>query len=328
MDSLIFSLNAVMPIVGMVAIGYLLKRMGMMDEGFAKKANKLVFHLFLPVMLFLNIYKIESLQGLDFGYVAYILVALLVIFLAALFCAFAVTKRPERRGAFVQACFRSNYALIGIPLAQSLYGEEGVIVATLLTAFTIPALNILAVVCLSVFRADGKKPHVGRILLGIVKNPLIQSVALGFLVLLIRAIFDHTGIDFRLTDVTPLHKVLTYLSNLATPLALISLGAQFEFSVVSGMRREILLGSLIRTVVVPIVGIGGAYILFKDTFSGAHFATFVAIFATPVSVSSVPMAQEMGGDSTLAGQLVVWTTLISGLTIFITAFLLREAGIF
>ncbi|MBQ7335195.1 MAG: AEC family transporter [Clostridia bacterium] len=328
MDSLIFALNAVAPIVIMVAIGYLLKKIGFMNEMFAKMANKLVFRVFLPSMLFLNVYKIDDLGGMDFGYVAYVLVALAVIFLLALPAVLMLTKVPGRRGALLQASFRSNYALIGIPLAQSLFGAEGVTVATLLSAVTIPMLNILAVISLSVFHDGGEKPSVKKILWNIVKNPLIDSVLIGLAVLGLRAIFVHTGNSFRLTDITPVYTVLGYLSNMATPMALLVLGAQFEFSAISSLKREIIFGTLMRTVIVPALGIGAAYVLFGSRFNGAHFASFVAMFATPVAVSSVPMAQEMGGDATLAGQLVVWTTLVSAFTVFITSFLLRLAGVF
>ena len=102
---------------------------------------------------------------------------------------------------------------------------------------------------------------------------------------------------------------------------------QFEFSAVKSLRREILFGTLARVVAVPLLGIGVAFLFFKNTFSGAHFAAFVALFATPVAVSSVPMTQEMGGDTALAGQLVVFTTLFSAVSIFLASFLLRLAGI-
>jgi len=328
MDSLIFAINAVAPIILMVAIGYVLKRIGMLKADLAKAANKLVFRLFLPSMLFLNVYKIESIGTVEIDYIVYVVAVLIIIFLLSVPAVLALTKKRERRGALLQAAFRSNYALIGIPLAQSLFGEEGVTVATILSAIVIPVLNILAVISLSLFRNDSGKPSVKDILLDIVKNPLIQSVVLGLAVLGIRSVLIRYGISFRLADITPIYKVLQYLSNLATPLALLVLGAQFEFSAVSSMRREIVFGTLMRTVIVPILGLGAAFVLFSGRFTGAHFAAFVAVFATPVSVSSVPMAQEMGGDATLAGQLVIWTTAISAFSVFIISYLLRLAGIF
>ncbi len=328
MASLIFALKAVLPIIITVAIGYILKKIKFMDGDFAKKGNKLVFRIFLPAMLFLNVYNIDDIGEIELGYVLYVLAALAVIFFIALPCVMLITKKNGCRGALLQAVFRSNYALIGIPLAESLFGDEGVAVATILSAFTIPLLNILAVISLTVFRGDGEKPSFKKIILGILKNPLIISVLLGVFVLLIRSVFVRSGIDFRLSSIEPAFKVLNYLSSMAPPLALLVLGAQFEFSAVSSLKKEIIFGTLARTVVVPLIGIGAAYLLFGDTFGGAHFATFVAVFATPVAVSSVPMAQEMKGDAILAGQLVVWTTLISGFTVFIVSFLLKAVGIF
>ncbi|MBQ8351956.1 MAG: AEC family transporter [Clostridia bacterium] len=328
MDSLIFSLNAVAPIILLVALGYMLKKIGWMTVDFAKKTHKLVFHVFLPAMLFLNVYKIEHLGSMDPTYIIYVVVVLLLVFLLGLPLVLAVARKPAYRGALMQAIFRSNYALIGIPLASSLFGEEGVTVATLLSAVSVPALNVLAVIALTIFRTDGGKVNAKSILLGIVQNPLIVSVLAGLCTLGIRALFVQGGISFRLSDIEPLYKALSYLSNLATPLALLALGAQFEFSAVAALRREILFGTLMRTVLVPLFAIGGAWLLFADRFGGAHFAAFIAMFATPVSISSVPMAQEMKADATLAGQLVVWSTLTSALTIFLFTFFLRLGGIF
>ena len=328
MESLIFALNAVSPIIITVAIGYILKKLGIIDGKFAKTANKLVFHLFLPCMLFLNVYKINAIVDIELGYVVYTAAALLVIFALALPAVMLVTQKSECRGALWQATFRSNYALIGIPLAQSLFGEPGAMIATLLSAFVVPALNMLAVVSLSVFKKDSKKTSIWGIIVGIAKNPLIQSIALGLVILCIRALFVENGVSFRLSQITPIYTVLDYMSRLATPVALICLGAQFEFSAVAELKREIIFGTLMRTVVVPLVGIGTAFLFFRGVFGGAHFAAFIAVFATPVSISSVPMTQEMDGDVILAGQLVVWSTLASAFSVFLISFLLKLSGVF
>ena len=122
--------------------------------------------------------------------------------------------------------------------------------------------------------------------------------------------------------------LLSLLSGLATPLALLSLGAQFEFSAIKELKKEIIFGTVARTVIVPLICLSIAYFAFRNLFSGAHFAAFVALFATPLAVSTVPMTQEMNGDSDLAGQIVVWSTIVSGFTIFLTAFILKAVGVF
>jgi predicted permease len=169
---------------------------------------------------------------------------------------------------------------------------------------------------------------VGKIVLDILKNPLIIGIAAGLLAVAVRALLVKLGVSFRLSDITPLMTVFQYISNLAIPMALLVLGAQFEFSAVSALRREIIFGSVVRVVVIPLVFSGIALLFFRDKFSAAHFACFVSVFATPVAVTSVPMAQEMGGDVTLAGQLVVWSTLVSALTVFLFTFVLRLLGAF
>ena len=160
MDSLLFSLGAVAPIIAMVLIGYFLKQIGWMDARFAKDANRLVFRVFMPVMLFLNIYKIEDVGGMDFGYIWYVVAALLIIFLVSIPAVLAVSRTKNRCGSLLQACFRSGYSLIGIPLAESLYGAEGAVAATFLSAAVIPLYNVLAVISLSVFNEGEKKTNV------------------------------------------------------------------------------------------------------------------------------------------------------------------------
>ena len=328
LDSLIFSLNAIIPIFSMVVIGFLLKKFGFIDTAFAKKANKIVFRVFLPALLFRNIYKVESFVGINLGYIVFSCAALVTVMLIGFPIVMAYTKRNDRRGVLLQSIFRSNYALVGIPLAGALFGQLGEIVASLLSAVTVPILNMLAVLVLTVFGEKDKKPNVLDVLVGIIKNPLIQGVVLGLAVLGIRYLFVSFDIDFRLADLPPVMKVIDYLSEIATPLALIALGAQFEFSEVKEMRRELLFGIIAKTCVIPIVVLGTCYLLFKNSFGGAEFAAIVALFATPVAVSTVPMSQEMGADSNLAGQIVVWSTAASSVSIFLSAFVFRLLGVF
>ena len=328
MESLIFAFNSVSPIICTVAIGYILKKVGLMSGDFAKSANKLVFRVFLPAMLFLNVYGIDNLSLVNFGYVLYALISLLVIFALAIPTVLLLTDKKKCRGALLQSVFRSNYALIGIPLASSLFPGEGAAVATLLSAIMVPAFNILAVISLSIFNNSGEKPNFKKVMVGIAKNPLILSIFAGLVTLGIRAVFVNLGISFRISTIPAIHTTLKYLSNIATPLALLVLGAQFEFSAIPHLKREIISGVVLRSVIVPMLGIGVAYLAFRGSFSGAQFAALVAVFCTPVAVSSVPMAQEMGADAELAGQLVVFTTITSAFTVFVTSFLLKAAGIF
>ena len=330
LDSLYFAFNSVASIAALVLLGYLLKRVGFISADFSKQANRLVFRLFLPAMLFLNVYKINDLGSVNLTYAVYAVVAVACLFLLFIPIVPLVSSDEGQRGALLQSVIRSNYALVGIPLAASLFGEGGEQVATVLSAVMIPVFNLLAVVALCIYRnkSDSLLKRLAAVLLGIVKNPLILSIGAGFAALGIRAVFLRCGVSFRLGDIEFLMKVLNNLSSVATPLALIILGSQFDFCSVSRNRRQLIFGIAVRSVIVPIVGLGGAYLLFANRFGGAEFAALVAVFSTPVAVSSVPMAQEMGADSTLAGQLVVLSTLSCALTVFVASFIFRQIGVF
>lgn len=326
MNDIIFALNAVLPIIFTIAVGYVLKRLTLIDDSTSKKLNTLVFKVFLPVMLFLNVYKIDSFSDIDLTYILYALGITVIIFLVGIPLIHLSFKENRQRGVMLQCIFRANYALVGIPLAESLFGEEGSIMASLLSAFIVPTFNILAVICLTVYSSEKKKISIKDILKGIIKNPLILGICAGLAALVLRSIFIKLGIEFRLSQITPVYKTLQNLSSVATPLALIVLGARFELSAIPSLKKHIIIGTSIRVAVVPFLGLSIALML--NCFSGAQFASLVALFCTPVAVSSVPMAQEMGADADLAGQLVVWTTIFSAFSIFIASYLLKVLGIF
>ena len=277
-------------------------------------------------MLFLNVYKIQDFQNIDFSFIFYAIGITILSFAIGIPVMHNLFKDNRQRSVMLQGIFRANYALVGIPLAESLFGTEGSIMASLLSAFIVPVFNILAVVCLTIYSAGDKKPSISGVLKGIAKNPLIQGIFAGLIALVIRSAFVKFGIEFRLSDITPVYKTLQNLSSVATPLALLVLGARFEISSIPHLKKHIIIGTVNRCVLVPLLGISLAVML--NCFSGAQFATFVACFCTPVAVSSVPMSQEMGADAELMGQLVVWTTVFSAFSIFIASFILKSIGIF
>lgn len=328
-DAFVFAANAVLPIVLIIALGYFFKRIGLLNQGFLDVGNKLTFRVLIPALLYYNIYGIGSLGEINFGFVLYGLAAVVVIFLVSTLITCLFTKDQGKRGALIQATFRSNYAIIGLPLASSLFGDKGAAAAGVMSAFCVPLFNILAVVTLTIFNngSQKKKIVVKKILIGIVKNPLIIATVLGLLTLAVRELFVLWDVRFRLSDIEFLYKTLENLKSICTPFALLVLGGKFEFSAVKRQLRYIVFGTLMRTVAVPVLGLAVAY-FFIPGLSGEHFATYVAVFGTPVAVASAIMAKEMGADDELAGQLVVWTSLVSTVTIFVYVAIFRSIGIF
>lgn len=324
-----YAFNAVVPILLLVLLGYALRRIGFAGEDFFKKANALVFRVFLPLLLFCNVYDIESLSDVHWGDVGYI--ACVVVVLALIGTVLARLFVPERlqKGPFIQCVFRSNCAILGIPLAEALGGTAALAFTAVATAVTIPLFNTLAVIVLSYY-AD-KKPSVKATLLRTLKNPLILGVAAGLLVLAVRSFLPQTADGapvFSLErDCKFLFSALRMAAQAASPLALVVIGARFDFSAVRSLLRPIAIGTVCRIVLAPALAIGGAVALTQWgvlQFTPVEIPALVAVFGSPIAVSSAVMVGEIGGDDQLASQFVVWTSAFSLFTIFVTVFLLRS----
>ena len=327
--------NAVIPIILMILLGYLLHRFGIMDTNFVKTGNKLVFHLFLPAMLFANVYSIESVDVIRWDVVLYCIPMVLLIFVLCMTTVRFVSRVPERRGVILQAAFRSNMAIIGLSLSSILGGPEAVAVAAIVSAFSIPVMNVLAVVALSLYvnQDGGSRPSVKSVLTNIVKNPLIIAICLGLVCLILRTLQIRTfgRVVFSLSrDVKFLYTCIDYLKAVASPLALVVLGGQFEFGATRGFLREIAVGTLWRIVISPLLAIGVAVLLSTHTsvlsFGVNEYPALIALFGTPVAVSSAIMTAQMGSDEQLATQLVVWSSVASIATMFLTVCLLMAGG--
>ena len=331
---LVTALNAVLPIVVMILIGYILRQKNFLTDAFLSAGSKLVFRVCLPVMLFINVYGIGSVADIRWDLCLYCLGMIVVIFLLGAATAIVVTPVPERRGVLTQCAFRSNYAIIGMPLAATLGGAEAEAVAAVVAAVLVPAFNVLAVISLSAFRKDGDgRVNVKKIALDVAKNPLIAGVLLGIATLLVRQwqVAQLGSAVFSLReDLAPLFKVLQDLKSVATPLALLILGGQFSFSAVRGMFREIAVGTLWRTVLAPLLGVGGAVLLSRWGVlpCGVNdYPALIALFGSPVAVSSAIMAREMDNDEQLATQLLVWSSVVSIVTIFAAVCLMMGMGL-
>lgn len=332
---LLTAVNAVLPIVLLILLGCWLRKKEFLTEEFLKIGNKFVFRICLSVLLFINVYSIDGFGAIHWDIVLFTSGIVCLLFLIGLVVAAMTTKVPERRGVIAQCVFRSNFSIIGLPLAGALGGEAAISVAAVVSAFSIPLFNIFAVIVLSVFvKAPGqKKQSAGSVVMGILKNPLIIGAALGMVCLglreLQRGVFGE--VVFSLSrDLKFVYKCLENLKAMATPLGLIVLGGQFQFSAVKGLFKEIAAGTVWRLVLAPAIGLGAAAALSSMGLLQAgtnEYASMIALFGTPVAVSSAVMASQMGNDEQLATQLVMWTSIGSVVTIILQVCILMSLGL-
>lgn len=335
METLLFALNAILPIILLILLGYFLKRMSFLDEAWLKKGNTLVFKVFLPCLLFINVYNIDSFATIDWSVVIFSEIAILVLFLLGMLLVKFTVSDSRQKGAVLQCVFRSNFAIIGLPIAQALGNADGVGIAAILGAFSIPTFNVLGVVALTMYLEDGeKKAKIKQTLKKVVTNPLILGVFFGFVALVIRSLIPNVSADtpaFSIErDLPFLYAAVNNIGKIASPLALIIWGGLFDFSSIQSRKGLIVIGTVTRVLFVPFLTLGSALLLFKFTdllqFGKEAFPGLLALFGSPVAVSSAIMAQEMDNDGILAGQFVVWTSVCSIFTLFVFIVALRSIG--
>lgn len=328
MSNLLFTLNAILPIILPILLGYLLKRLHFFKEDFLKEANKLVFKILIPILLFSNLYMAD-LSTINWAFVGFVAASILALFGIGLIVVLFIPDRKQK-GVILQSTFRSNYAIIGIPLATMLGGAEAGAEASVIAAVSVPLFNVLAVIALSIFdHEQEQKISVKDILYKIVTNPLIIGVFAGLVVCGIHMGINAGGGDVKLfydNYMSFIPTTISSLSKVATPLALIVLGGRFEFKAVKTLWRQLTLSVTLRLLITPTIFLVIAYFIgFKGS---TQFAILIALFATPIAVSSAPMAAQMGQDEELAGQIVVWTSALSALSLFIIIMVCASLGIF
>ena len=310
MDDLLFSLNTVFPLLVMMAVGFTARRVGVIGESAARQINACVFKIFLPLLLCFNIVDTELGASTDVRTLLYAFVTTLLCFGVLFFATPRLCRDRASCGVLIQGIARRHYALFGIPLVMMMYPEGDTSIAVLMVAVVVPVFNVLSTVALMVF--GGEKGSPWRIVKGVLLNPLILGTLAGFLLWY-----------FRVPIPSLIETPLRSLGSIATPLALFILGASLDFSKARANSKLLVISVTGRLVVVPLIFLSLAVALgIRDV----SLAALIAVYASPTSVSSFPMAQQMGGNGDLAGGQVVFTTVFSILTVFLWVFVLKSLG--
>ena len=330
-DTFVYTLHAILPILMTILLGLFVRRVGFWGDEFYRQLNSLCFRLFLPVQLFCSVYSIDDLSSVNWRMVIYLLLSVVGCMGVGLIAA-AFVRQRRQKGVIIQVAFRSNQAILGLPLARALGGDGAMGFASMATSVTVPLFNVLAVIALTVFGDDGKeRPSPGKLVHRVVTNPLILGALSGLVVVILRQFLPQVdGVPiFTIQNQLPsLYSVLTNLGAVASPVMLFVLGTRLNFSAVRELLPQLTLGVLLRLVICPALVIGIAVALRGPlALTTLEMPTLVAVSSTPVAVSSAVMAQEMGCDDQLANQLVVWTSVLSMATIFCIVYLLRTVGL-
>lgn len=299
-NTFITTSQIILPIFLIIALGYLLRLGGTIDEDGCAKMNKLAFRVFIPAMVFHNIYRSDTGMLTNFRLIAFAAVSMTGLFVLLMLVMPLIERDNERRGVMVQGIFRSSFVVLGMGIVSSVYPGGSTGVTAMLSAVVAPMFNAFAVIALETFSTQ--KPSLGRMARSIVTNPLIIAsvAAIGLLAL-----------GIRLPSILDI--VVADLSGIATPFALLVSGAAFHFSSVGGRLRQLTIVCVGKLVLVPLVFVTLSVWM---GFRNVELLSLLVFFGSPVAVSSHIMAFNSGGDEQLAGQIVVFSTCLSAVTLF------------
>lgn len=308
MESFVVAVNAVVPFLVYITFGYLVRAMGLVEEHFMNRLNHMVFRAFFPILMFYNLYNREAGTTTDGKLIVVSVCSILLLVLLLFLTVPRLVKENARRGVIIQGIYRSNFVLFAIPLTESIFGAEGTALATVMVTIVVPLYNVLAVIVLEYYR--GGKVKISELLKKVLTNPLIMGAIVGLAAI---------ALNVKLPGC--LEKPVAQFANMTTPLALFVLGGTLRFSSLRANLRYIVPCLVTKLVVIPFFIMGMTVLL---DFGPLERFVMLTMFATPVAASSYPMAQSMGGDGSLAGELVVTSTAVSVVTIFLWVFFLKQ----
>lgn len=312
MEDFFYSINVTLPIFLVMVVGWAMKQKGMLNDNFVSVANRFNFSVTLPVMVFRDIAAVDIAGTFDLIYVLFCAVSSSICFWMIWGGTKLFLKDQPMRGAFVQASFRSSAAVMGLAFIENIYGSSAM--GPMMIIGAVPLYNIYSVIVLAF---EGRNEGTGlskvrQAAIGIVKNPIIIAIFLGIAVALL-------GIEFP----TVIDKTTDNIARMATPLALIAMGAGFEGKEALKKIKPTLWASGIKLILQPLVFIPVAVMM---GFTGEKLIAILIMLAAPATPSCYIMAKNMNNDGELTASIVVMTTLLAAFTLTGWIYLLKTLG--
>lgn len=309
MESLVFSLNATVPVFLLMVLGIVLKKIGWMSDTFASQMNKFVFLVPLPVLLFQDLATVDFAKAWNFKFVSFCFLATVLSILIVVLIS-SLLKERSLRGEFIQSSYRSSAALLGVALIQNIYGHS--VMGPLMIIGSVPLYNIMAVTVLSYYQPnrDSQKQNMLKTTLkGIIRNPIIIGIVVG----LVWSIL-------KLPMPPILSKTVSNISAMATPMGLIAMGASFDIKKALGKMKPAFLATFIKLfgfcmIFLPIAIMMG--------FQNEELVAILIMLGSATTVTCFVMAKNMGHEGILSSNVVMLTTLLSGFSITFWLYLLR-----
>jgi len=300
--------DAVFPILTLMAIGYICRRAKFITHDMIDKTNRVIFRVFMPTLIFYNLYENDFSKFMDIRLIIYIPVAVIAVIIISFLLVPKIVKEKNQQPVIVQAIFRGNLIFIGMPVMEAVAGKKYLGLMALAITITIIVYNVGSVIVFEALRKG--KPNYKEMLHGIAVNPLIHGAIVGVIFTV-----PHIPVPDLVME------VIKSMSQVATPLAIVLLGAGFSFAATGAYKKQIAATCFVRLVLVPAILIPIA-ILFS--FNNYEIIVVFATMCAPTAIITYTISQQMGGDDVLGAQLVAYGSVFSLGTIFLWIVVLQD----
>jgi predicted permease len=294
-------LITIVPIFMVIFVGLALRPFGLMEEGFVRPANQLVYYVAIPAMLFRQVSAAALADYFSVPVVGAAVLPPVVFFLAGTVLTRIAAFPRQRAGTLLQCSFHGNLGYIGLAVSYYFLGSEGFTKASILAGFLMLIQNLLSVVALSrSHEAQGERLPTARLIRRVVLNPLILAAAAGILFSLARWPLP-----------TIIDRSLKILSDMALPLALLVIGTSLSFGQFRRHLRPVIAITLSKLILLPATGLALFHVF---RLSKGDSLPALILLASPTATVSYVMSREMAGDPDLATGAISVTTLVSAIT--------------
>lgn len=313
MENFIFSINVTIPIFLVILLGYILRRINFLSEEFVSVANKYVFIVALPVMLFKDIAGMSIKENINIRFFLYCMLVTIAMFFLVWGIALLFIKDKSMIGAFAQSGARGSAAVLGVAFVENICGSIGM--APVMIVAAVPFFNVLSViilVCNDNTNSERDYRKIRDCIINIAKNPIITGILAGLIASLLK-------LDFPVI----IDRTVSYISQTATPVALLAIGGGFDTRAAIKKIKPAIAASFIKLVGLPIIFLPIAYVM---GFRSSEMVAILIMLASPTTVSAYVMAKNMNNDEILTSNVVVLTTLLSSLTLTGWIYIMRSVG--
>jgi len=295
--------EVIVPVFGVVALGYLIGAIRWMDSAAVRGLSLYVFNIAIPLLLFKAMSTVTLPAQMPWGYVFGFFACALGCFLVVFWLMRVISGGSvAEAGMFAFGSSYGNFIPLGIPLVLTAFGEAATIPLFLLVAFQAPVFFAPMIIIQESAKHRNRRGPIGwPVLKSIFANQYLLGIGLGLAINL-------SGLS--LPD--PVSEIIGMIGRSAVPCALFALGAALSFYAIEGVLSRSLAVVVIKNLLLPLLV---WWVSGRLGLPAVWQAVMVVMAALPVGINTYLFAERYQCGQALAGTAVVLSTGVSVVTL-------------